>query len=126
MQKVRVRVCFVSDSFVLCGNPKALNTEIKAKRETVESVLSDNETCVNSIKVSRLIQLIKTASFTVSYFGFLQDYETDLASYTSGLETLLNVPIKRTMLKSPSMDLNQEVTFYFGRWKSNLFFPRMK
>lgn len=38
-----------------------------------------------------------------------QDYETDLAAYTSGLETLLNIPIKRTMLKSPSMDLNQEV-----------------
>ncbi|MED6257959.1 hypothetical protein ATANTOWER_001045, partial [Ataeniobius toweri] len=36
------------------------------------------------------------------------DYETDLTSYTSGLETLLNIPIKRTMLKSPSMDLNQE------------------
>ncbi|XP_034738397.1 desmoplakin-like isoform X4 [Etheostoma cragini] len=67
---------------------KALNSEIIAKRETVESVLKDNETCVNSIK----------------------DYETDLASYTSGLETLLNIPIKRTMLKSPSMDLNQEAT----------------
>uniref|UniRef100_A0A3Q1ERP6 Desmoplakin b n=1 Tax=Acanthochromis polyacanthus TaxID=80966 RepID=A0A3Q1ERP6_9TELE len=67
-------------------NQKALNTEIKAKRETVERVLKDNEACVNAIK----------------------DYETDLSSYTSGLETLLNVPIKRTMLKSPSMDLNQE------------------
>uniref|UniRef100_A0A3P8THS1 Desmoplakin b n=1 Tax=Amphiprion percula TaxID=161767 RepID=A0A3P8THS1_AMPPE len=67
-------------------NQKALNTEIKAKRETVERVLKDNEACVNTIK----------------------DYETDLSSYTSGLETLLNVPIKRTMLKSPSMDLNQE------------------
>ncbi|MEQ2313930.1 hypothetical protein AMECASPLE_006947, partial [Ameca splendens] len=67
-------------------NQKDLNTEIKAKRETIESVLRDNETCVNTVK----------------------DYETDLTSYTSGLETLLNVPIKRTMLKSPSMDLNQE------------------
>uniref|UniRef100_A0A3Q2YS46 Desmoplakin n=1 Tax=Hippocampus comes TaxID=109280 RepID=A0A3Q2YS46_HIPCM len=37
-----------------------------------------------------------------------KDYETDLASYTSGLETLLNIPIKRTMLRSPSMDLIQE------------------
>ncbi|XP_008276403.1 desmoplakin-B isoform X1 [Stegastes partitus] len=68
------------------ANQKALNTEIKARRETVESVLKDNEECVNAIK----------------------DYETDLSSYTSGLETLLNVPLKRTMLKSPSMDLNQE------------------
>uniref|UniRef100_A0A3Q2GMP6 Desmoplakin b n=1 Tax=Cyprinodon variegatus TaxID=28743 RepID=A0A3Q2GMP6_CYPVA len=65
------------------NNQKALNTEIKAKRETVDSVLRDNVTCVNSIKVN-------------------------LNSYTSGLETLLNIPIKRTMLKSPSMDLNQE------------------
>ncbi|KAM6938946.1 desmoplakin-B [Lycodopsis pacificus] len=67
---------------------KALNSEIKVKRETVERVLKDNEACVNAIK----------------------DYETDLASYTSGLETLLNIPIKRTMLKSPSMDLNLEAT----------------
>ncbi|KAK5621710.1 hypothetical protein CRENBAI_020135 [Crenichthys baileyi] len=67
-------------------NQKALNTEIKAKRETIESVLRDNETCVKTVK----------------------DYETDLTSYTSGLETLLNVPTKRTMLKSPLMDLNQE------------------
>lgn len=42
-----------------------------------------------------------------------QDYETDLAAYTSGLETLLNIPIKRTMLKSPTVDLNQEVTHFF-------------
>ncbi|KAK9519723.1 hypothetical protein VZT92_022433 [Zoarces viviparus] len=67
---------------------KALNSEIKVKRETVERVLKDNEACVNAVK----------------------DYETDLASYTSGLETLLNIPIKRTMLKSPSMDLNLEAT----------------
>uniref|UniRef100_A0A671W820 Desmoplakin b n=1 Tax=Sparus aurata TaxID=8175 RepID=A0A671W820_SPAAU len=70
------------------NNQKALNSEIKSKRGTVEMVLKDNEACVNSIK----------------------DYETDLASYTSGLESLLNIPIKRTMLKSPSMDLNQEAT----------------
>ncbi|KAM8746433.1 desmoplakin-B isoform 3-T3 [Acanthopagrus schlegelii] len=70
------------------NNQKALNSEIKSKRETVEMVLKDNEACVNSIK----------------------DYETDLASYTSGLESLLSIPIKRTMLKSPSMDLNQEAT----------------
>uniref|UniRef100_A0A3Q0RZK2 Desmoplakin n=1 Tax=Amphilophus citrinellus TaxID=61819 RepID=A0A3Q0RZK2_AMPCI len=72
----------------LINTQKALNAEIKARRETVESVLKDNETCVNAIK----------------------DYETDLAAYTSGLETLLNIPLKRTMLKSPSLDLNQEAT----------------
>ncbi|XP_075901736.1 desmoplakin-B isoform X2 [Nelusetta ayraudi] len=69
-------------------NQKALNSEIKAKRDTLESVLKDNEACVESIR----------------------DYETDLAAYTSGLETLLNIPIKRTMVKSPSTDLHQEAT----------------
>lgn len=41
----------------------------------------------------------------------LQDYETELAAYSSGLETLLSIPIKRTMLKSPTVDLNQEVAY---------------
>ncbi|XP_057697809.1 desmoplakin-B-like isoform X1 [Corythoichthys intestinalis] len=70
------------------NNQKAINAEIKAKRETLESVLKDNEACVSSIK----------------------DFESDLACYTSGLETLLNIPIKRTMLRSPSVDLIQEAT----------------
>lgn len=39
----------------------------------------------------------------------LQDYELQLASYTSGLETLLNIPIKRTMVQSPSGVILQEV-----------------
>ncbi|KAG7514581.1 desmoplakin-like isoform X2 [Solea senegalensis] len=69
-------------------NQKELNSEIKARREVLESVLKDNEACVNSVK----------------------DYEMYLASYTSGLETLLNIPIKRTMLRSPTMDLSQEAT----------------
>ncbi|KAM3875813.1 desmoplakin-B [Diretmus argenteus] len=73
---------------------KALNSAIKEKRETVESVLRDNEACVNSIR----------------------DYESDLGSYSSGLETLLNIPIKRTMLKSPSMALTQETTVLQTRY----------
>lgn len=32
---------------------KALNTEIKLRRETVDSVLKDNVACVNCIKVRR-------------------------------------------------------------------------
>lgn len=45
------------------------------------------------------------------FFNFiiLQDYELQLASYTSGLETLLNIPIKRTMVQSPSGMILQEV-----------------
>uniref|UniRef100_A0A8C7ZX06 Desmoplakin-like n=1 Tax=Oryzias sinensis TaxID=183150 RepID=A0A8C7ZX06_9TELE len=76
------------------SNQKALNTEIKGKKETVESVLKDNETCVHAIK----------------------DYEADLASYASGLETLLKIPFKRTMLRSPSMDLNQEYSHIQTRY----------
>lgn len=52
---------------------------------------------------------IKDCTFIKTMNVALQDYETDLAAYTSGLETLLNIPIKRTMLKSPTVDLNQEV-----------------
>ncbi|XP_049577919.1 desmoplakin-A isoform X2 [Syngnathus scovelli] len=70
------------------SNQKALNAEIKAKRDALEKILKDNEACVASIK----------------------DYETDLACYTSGLETLLNIPIKRTMLRSPSVDLILEAS----------------
>ncbi|XP_077573490.1 desmoplakin-B isoform X2 [Stigmatopora nigra] len=72
----------------LINNQKAINTEIKEKRETLEGVLKDNEACLTSIK----------------------DYESDLACYTSGLETLLKIPIERTMLTSPSFDLIQEAT----------------
>lgn len=45
----------------------------------------------------------------VNYFVCLQDYELQLASYSSGLETLLNIPIKRTMLQSPASVVRQEV-----------------
>uniref|UniRef100_A0A673W1Y7 Desmoplakin n=1 Tax=Salmo trutta TaxID=8032 RepID=A0A673W1Y7_SALTR len=68
---------------------KVLNSEIKGKRESVVSVLGDTDACVNSIK----------------------DYELELASYSAGLETLLNIHMKRTMLQSPSTKLTEEVTF---------------
>uniref|UniRef100_A0A3Q3FTX0 Desmoplakin a n=1 Tax=Labrus bergylta TaxID=56723 RepID=A0A3Q3FTX0_9LABR len=62
---------------------KALHTEIKGKKEKVEDVQKNADTCAASIK----------------------DYELQLASYSSGLETLLNIPIKRTMLQSPAADI---------------------
>ncbi|XP_070774248.1 desmoplakin-A isoform X3 [Enoplosus armatus] len=67
---------------------KALHTEIKGKKEKVEDVHKNADTCAGSIK----------------------DYELQLASYSSGLETLLNIPIKRTMLQSPASVVRQEVT----------------
>ena len=41
--------------------------------------------------------------------AWLQNYELQLASYSAGLETLLNVPIKRTMLQSPADVVRDEV-----------------
>uniref|UniRef100_A0A673Y9D2 Desmoplakin n=1 Tax=Salmo trutta TaxID=8032 RepID=A0A673Y9D2_SALTR len=73
---------------------KALNSEIKVKRESVESVLRDTDACVNSIK----------------------DYELELASYSAGLETLLNIPMKRTMPQSPSTQLTEEATLLQTRY----------
>ncbi|XP_035526359.1 desmoplakin-like isoform X2 [Morone saxatilis] len=65
---------------------KALHTEIKGKKEKVEDVQKNADTCATSIK----------------------DYELQLASYSSGLETLLNIPIKRTMLHSPASVVRHE------------------
>lgn len=48
------------------------------------------------------------------FFFYLQDYELQLASYSSGLETLLKIPIKRTMLLSPASVVRQEVWRLFG------------
>ena len=44
-----------------------------------------------------------------SYFLGRKDCELQLASYSSGLETLLNIPIKRTMLQSPATVIAEEV-----------------
>lgn len=84
--------------------------EIKSKRESLEGVLKDNIACWESIKVRTPSSFCAAASTVHPHPSVFQDYETDLAAYTSGLETLLNIPIKRTMLKSPTVDLNQEVS----------------
>uniref|UniRef100_A0A4W5QI80 Desmoplakin n=1 Tax=Hucho hucho TaxID=62062 RepID=A0A4W5QI80_9TELE len=73
---------------------KVLNSEINGKRESVVSVLGDTDACVNSIKV----------------------YELELASYSAGLETLLNIHMKRTMLQSPSTKLTEETTLLQTRY----------
>uniref|UniRef100_A0A8C5P9V3 Desmoplakin n=1 Tax=Leptobrachium leishanense TaxID=445787 RepID=A0A8C5P9V3_9ANUR len=65
---------------------KSLNTEIQGKRDNVEEVIKTADQCASGIK----------------------DYELQLASYSSGLETLLNIPIKRTMVQSPSGTIMQE------------------
>ncbi|XP_037837839.1 desmoplakin-like [Kryptolebias marmoratus] len=65
---------------------KALHNEIKGKKKKVETVQKNADTCAVSIK----------------------DYELQLASYSSGLETLLNVPIKKTVLQSPATVVRQE------------------
>ncbi|KAK5889092.1 hypothetical protein CesoFtcFv8_015124 [Champsocephalus esox] len=67
---------------------KALHTEIKGKKEKLEVMQKNADTCASSIK----------------------EYELQLASYSSGLETLLNIPIKRTMLRSPASVVRQEAS----------------
>ncbi|XP_029309011.1 desmoplakin-A isoform X2 [Cottoperca gobio] len=73
---------------------KALHTEIKGKKEKVEDVQKNADTCAASIK----------------------DYELQLASYGAGLETLLNIPIKRTMLQSPASVVRQEASGLQSRY----------
>uniref|UniRef100_A0A8C2FL58 Desmoplakin a n=1 Tax=Cyprinus carpio TaxID=7962 RepID=A0A8C2FL58_CYPCA len=73
---------------------KALYSEIKGKKEKVDDVVKDADTCAASIK----------------------DYELQLASYSAGLETLLNIPIKRTMLQSPATELRQEAAELQSRY----------
>ncbi|CAB1428780.1 unnamed protein product [Pleuronectes platessa] len=67
---------------------KALHIEIKGKKEKVDDMHKNADTCATSIK----------------------DYELQLASYSSGLETLLNIPIKRAMLQSPATVVRQEAS----------------
>ncbi|PWS20852.1 hypothetical protein DKP78_26635, partial [Enterococcus faecium] len=62
--------------------------------ERVENVQRDADTCASSIK----------------------DYELQLASYSAGLETLLNIPIKRTMLHSPALDIREEASDLQSRY----------
>ncbi|KAK3522661.1 hypothetical protein QTP86_029126 [Hemibagrus guttatus] len=78
----------------LLNQQKALNSEITGKREIVDAVQRDGDKCVNTIK----------------------DYELGLASYGAGLETLLNIPIKRTMLQSPATVVIQEVSSLHSRY----------
>ncbi|XP_053502041.1 desmoplakin-B isoform X2 [Ictalurus furcatus] len=78
----------------LLNQQKALNSEITGKRETVEAVQRDGDACVNTIK----------------------DYELGLTSYSAGLETLLNIPIKKTMLQSPTTVVMQEVSSLHSRY----------
>ncbi|XP_053293085.1 desmoplakin-A isoform X2 [Pleuronectes platessa] len=67
---------------------KALHIEIKGKKEKVDDMHKNADTCATSIK----------------------DYELQLASYSSSLETLLNIPIKRAMLQSPATVVRQEAS----------------
>ncbi|XP_072543154.1 desmoplakin-A isoform X1 [Salminus brasiliensis] len=73
---------------------KALHSEIKGKKEKVEDVQKDASLCAASIK----------------------DYELQLTSYSAGLETLLNIPIKRTMLQSPATALGLEAADLQSRY----------
>uniref|UniRef100_A0A8C5GMS1 Desmoplakin a n=1 Tax=Gouania willdenowi TaxID=441366 RepID=A0A8C5GMS1_GOUWI len=80
------KLCDIQTLMDHLNQQKALHLEIKGKKEKVEDVQKNADTCAGSIK----------------------DYELQLASYSSGLETLLNIPIKRTMLQSPASAVRRE------------------
>uniref|UniRef100_A0A8C8F883 Desmoplakin n=1 Tax=Oncorhynchus tshawytscha TaxID=74940 RepID=A0A8C8F883_ONCTS len=65
---------------------------------------------LNQQKVSRSVVR------SVSQYICFQDYELELASYSAGLETLLNIPMKRTMTQSPSTQLTEEATLLQTRY----------
>ncbi|XP_048863265.1 desmoplakin-like isoform X3 [Brienomyrus brachyistius] len=86
----KLQAAKIDDVRVLMENlnqQKALNSEIKGKRTTVEDVQRDADTCVVSIK----------------------DYERQLAAYGAGLETLLNIPVRQTLLQSPATGISVEM-----------------
>ncbi|XP_039609316.1 desmoplakin isoform X5 [Polypterus senegalus] len=68
------------------NDQKSLHTEIIGRRDKVDEVQRSAELGSSAIK----------------------DYELQLASYSAGLETLLNIPIKKTMVQSPSTVILQE------------------
>lgn len=95
---------------------QALHTEIKGKKDKVEDLQKTSDTCATSIKVCCCARLGSTHPLTWYHpkqwsppLSCFQDYELQLASYSSGLETLLKIPIKRTMLQSPASVVRHEV-----------------
>ncbi|XP_072118021.1 desmoplakin-like isoform X2 [Mobula birostris] len=65
---------------------KNLHSEIKNKRSDVEEYQKHADRCATSVK----------------------DYELQLASYSAGLETLLNIPVKRQVAQSISTTILHE------------------
>lgn len=72
----------------LLNQQRTVHSEIKSKRDKVDECVKNADQCSDSIK----------------------DYELQLASYSSGLETLLNIPLQRSIIKSPSTTIQQEST----------------
>uniref|UniRef100_A0A8D0GP55 Desmoplakin n=1 Tax=Sphenodon punctatus TaxID=8508 RepID=A0A8D0GP55_SPHPU len=73
---------------------KNLHSEITGRRDKVEEIVKHAELCSASIK----------------------DYELQAAVYSSGLETMLNIPIKRSMVQSPSGLILQEAAEIQSRY----------
>ncbi|KAF3699393.1 Desmoplakin [Channa argus] len=71
-----------------------LNQQKARKKEKVDDVQKNADTCAASI----------------------QDYELQLASYSAGLETLHNIPVKRTMLQSPASVVRHEASDLQSRY----------
>uniref|UniRef100_A0A8C7I6M2 Desmoplakin n=1 Tax=Oncorhynchus kisutch TaxID=8019 RepID=A0A8C7I6M2_ONCKI len=64
---------------------------------------------------TNVLLFLNSIPVNLRYICF-QDYELELASYSAGLETLLNIPMKRTMTQSPSTQLTEEATLLQTRY----------
>uniref|UniRef100_A0A8C7IEB3 Desmoplakin n=1 Tax=Oncorhynchus kisutch TaxID=8019 RepID=A0A8C7IEB3_ONCKI len=86
----------------------------RQKQDTLQATKIDSITALDEHldqqKVSRSVVR------SVSQYICFQDYELELASYSAGLETLLNIPMKRTMTQSPSTQLTEEATLLQTRY----------
>uniref|UniRef100_A0A8C8F9E6 Desmoplakin b n=1 Tax=Oncorhynchus tshawytscha TaxID=74940 RepID=A0A8C8F9E6_ONCTS len=68
-----------------------------------------------AVSYTNVLLFLHSIPVNLRYICF-QDYELELASYSAGLETLLNIPMKRTMTQSPSTQLTEEATLLQTRY----------
>uniref|UniRef100_A0A8C7IE90 Desmoplakin n=1 Tax=Oncorhynchus kisutch TaxID=8019 RepID=A0A8C7IE90_ONCKI len=81
----------------------------RQKQDTLQA------TKIDSITYTNVLLFLNSIPVNLRYICF-QDYELELASYSAGLETLLNIPMKRTMTQSPSTQLTEEATLLQTRY----------
>uniref|UniRef100_A0A8C7SZH3 SH3 domain-containing protein n=1 Tax=Oncorhynchus mykiss TaxID=8022 RepID=A0A8C7SZH3_ONCMY len=83
----------------------------RQKQDALQATKIDSITALDD----NVLLFLHSIPVILRYICF-QDYELELASYSAGLETLLNIPMKRTMTQSPSTQLTEEATLLQTRY----------